>query len=218
MKEAFQIVFEDDFVIVLNKIAKILIQPSPKKETRTLTTLLEERIGGKVYPCHRLDRETTGLIVYAKDKRIQREIMEEFKKGMVTKKYVAFCKGHVKKKRGRWQDYIVDKEGKRFGERPKIAKTRYAVCGQLKGFSVIELEPLTGRTNQLRIHLAKAGHPILGERKYAFGRDFKINFKRLGLHAFFLSFIHPVSKERLDLKIGLASDMEEFLEKMKKEG
>lgn len=79
------------------------------------------------------------------------------------------------------------------------------------GFSLLKLEPQTGRTNQLRIQLAKIGHPILGERKYAFGRDFKVNFKRLALHAYFLSFFHPISKKRINLHIDLASGMQDFL-------
>jgi len=206
-------VLEDDFVIVLNKIAKILVQPSPNNEPNTLTTLLERKIKAKAYPCHRLDRETSGLIVYAKSKEIQKQIMQEFKKRAVKKKYIAFARGRFIKKKGVFKGYIIDQEGKRFGERPKKAETLFRVLEELNGFSVVELEPLTGRTNQLRIQLAKEGNPILGERKYAFGRDFKINFKRLALHAWFLSFIHPVSKERLNLKIGLAGDMEDFLQK-----
>ncbi|UCG34945.1 MAG: RNA pseudouridine synthase [Candidatus Omnitrophota bacterium] len=217
MREAFKIVFEDDFVIVLNKIVKILVQPSPKKEPNTLTALLEKKIKSKVYPCHRLDRETTGLIIYAKNKEIQRQVMEEFKKGVVKKKYIAFARGRFIKKKGIRKDYIIDQEGRRFGEKPKKAEMIFKVLEEIKGFSVVELEPLTGRTNQLRIQLAKEGNPILGERKYAFGKDFKINFKRLALHACFLSFIHPVSKERLNLKIGLANDMKDFLQKKKRE-
>lgn len=214
MREAFKILFEDEFILVLEKQAKILVQPSPKKEKHTLTTLLEEKIKQKAYPCHRLDRETTGLIIYAKGENIQRAIMEQFRRNQVKKKYIALVKGVLKKDEGMLEGFILDKEGKRFQEKPKKAKTYYRVLRKTEGFSVIDLKPLTGRTNQLRIQFAKIGHPILGERKYAFGRDFRVNFKRLALHAYFLSFIHPVSKERLQFRIELPQDMKTFLLRM----
>jgi 23S rRNA pseudouridine1911/1915/1917 synthase len=213
MNKPFEVVFEDEYLIILNKIAKILVQPSPKKEEVTLTSLLEEKLKEKVFPCHRLDRETTGLIMYAKDRKVQSRIMEEFKKGQIRKRYAAFVRGSLKKKVGQIEGYIIDKEGKRFKEKSKKAKTVYYVLKRYAGFSVVELEPVTGRTNQLRIQFAKIGNPILGERKYAFRRDFKVDFKRLALHAFFLSFIHPVSGDRVDLKIDLPPDMKEFLKK-----
>jgi len=210
-KQAFDIVFNDEYVIVLNKIAKLLIHPSPKKEKWTLTSILKDKIKADVYPCHRLDRETTGLIIYARDKQMQKKVMDEFKKGLVKKKYIAFVRGKIKKPRGYLSGYILDADGARFKEKPKMAKTNYRVLNNLKYFSVVELMPVTGRTNQLRIQLAKQGNPILGERRYAFRRDFRVDFKRLALHAYFLSFIHPVSRQRVNLEIDLPDDMKEFL-------
>lgn len=210
-KEAFEIVFNDDYLVVVNKIAKILIHPSPRKEKYTLTYLLEKKLQRKLYPCHRLDRQTSGLIIYAKTKIAERKIMEEFRRGEVKKAYWAFVKGRLNRKKGVLKGYILDKEGERFRERPKEAKSFYKVLKEYNNFSIIELIPLTGRTNQLRIQLAHLGHPILGERKYALGRDFKVKFRRLALHAFYLNFIHPVSRERIELKIDLAKDMKEFL-------
>lgn len=211
MSKVFEIVFNDEYLIVVNKIAKILVQPSPKKEKYTLTSLLGKETGRKVYPCHRLDRETAGLIIYAKSEAAQREIMREFKQGEVKKKYIALVKGKLSKKKGVLEGRIIDREGKIFGERPKQAKTIYRVLKEFNNFSMVELEPQTGRTNQLRIQLAKIGNPILGERKYAFRRDFAINVKRLALCAYSLSFTHPLSKERVNLEIPLPQDMETFL-------
>jgi RluA family pseudouridine synthase len=211
MREPFEIIFEDEYLIVLNKIAKLLIQPSPHNERYTLTSLLAARLNSAVFPCHRLDRETTGLILYAKKEAMQRRIMEEFKKREVKKKYIAYVAGHLVNKKGVLEGYIIDREGARFGEKPKKAKTRYRVLHEFRDFSSLELEPLTGRTNQLRIQLAKIGHPILGERKYALRRDFKVKFRRLALHAFFLSFVHPVRKERISLTAELPHDMKDFL-------
>jgi RluA family pseudouridine synthase len=208
---AFDIIFSDDYIIVVNKIAKILVQPSPKGEKNTLTSLLQQNMGEKVFPCHRLDRETTGLIIYAKRRDIQERIMEQFKKREVKKKYLAFIEGRMKKKKGMLIDRILDREGKIYKEKPKEAKTFYRVLRVFENWSVVELEPVTGRTNQLRIQLANIGNPILGESKYAFRRDFLVRFRRLALHAFYLQFIHPVSKDKVILEIDLVADMKEFL-------
>jgi len=207
----FDIIFNDEYLVVIAKIAKIVVQPTPSGEKITLTSLLEEKIEEKVFPCHRLDRETSGLIIYAKSTQVQKSIMDQFRTHTIKKRYIAFARGRFTKKTGFFDDFIIDKDGAKFGEKPKRAKTRYKVLKQKSEFSVVSLEPLTGRTNQLRIQLAKAGHPILGERKYAFGRDFKIRFKRLALHASQISFIHPFSNQKVNLEIGLAKDMEAFL-------
>ncbi len=207
---AFDIVFNDDYIVVVNKIAKILVQPSPRGEKNTLTSLLNQYLGEKVFPCHRLDRETTGLIIYAKSKQIQETIMEQFKQRMVKKKYIAFIEGRMKKKKGMLIDRILDREGKIYKERPKEAKTFYRTLRAFENWSVVELEPVTGRTNQLRIQLANVGNPILGEAKYAFRRDFLVRFRRLALHAFYLQFFHPISKDKVTLKIDLAKDMKAF--------
>lgn len=206
----FDIVLNDEYIIVINKITKIVVQPTPRGEKSTLTSLLKEKIKEKVFPCHRLDKETTGLIIYAKSALIQKNIMEQFRNHIVKKRYIAFIKGKFPKKSGFFDSYILDKDGLRFGEKPKRARIRYKVLNQKFEFSVVNLAPLTGRTNQLRIQLARTGHPILGERKYAFGRDFRIGFRRLALHAYFISFMHLFSNQKVNLEIDLAKDMENF--------
>jgi len=219
VKRAFEVLFNDEYVLVINKRAKLLVHPSPKREKYTLTSILESALKETVYPCHRLDRETTGLIVYAKNKDIQKKIMEQFRKRLVKKEYFAFIKGSLKNKKGFFDDYILDKEGARFGEKRKRAKAYYELIESFQEFSLIKLIPLTGRTNQLRIQLAKRRTPILGERKYAFRKDFVIkekkykgvDFKRLALHASFLSFIHPISRETVEIRIDLPEDMKNFL-------
>jgi 23S rRNA pseudouridine1911/1915/1917 synthase len=211
--EPFTIVFQDSDLIVVNKIAKLLVEPSPKGERYTLTSLLTEHLKQPVYPCHRLDRETTGLILYAKTQKAQQKMMKAFKERGVHKKYIALVKGKMAESEGILTGYILDTEGKRFGEKPKKAITHYRVLLPAQDFSVVELEPVTGRTNQLRIQLAKIGNPILGERKYAFGRDFKVRFRRLALHACALSFKHPTTKKHLSITIEIAKDIQEFLNK-----
>ena len=218
MKDPFQIVFDDDYLIVVNKIAKVLIQASKGEAKYTLTSLLGRQRGYKVFPCHRLDREATGLVIYAKSLSVQEKITDQFRRREVNKKYIAFVKGNLKKRKGVWEGKIIDREGKIFGEESKHAKTFYRVLKDFSGWSILELSPITGRTNQLRIQLAKINHPILGEDKYAFRRDFKVKFKRLGLHAFYLNFTHPISRQKVTLEVDLATDMSEFLDFFQKGG
>lgn len=200
------IIYEDEWLVVLNKPSGLLTIPTPKNEPRTLTNILNEEFKRKgfsfhLHPCHRLDRETSGLIIYAKGKSIQKIIMQEFKDKKVEKHYIAFVNGRLVQDKGTINTPIENSP----------SSSKYKVLERRNGFSVVEAIPLTGRTNQLRIHFEIIGHPILGETKYAFRRDFKIRAKRLCLHAKSLGFIHPVNKKNIFLDTELPADMAEFL-------
>lgn len=192
--------------MVLNKPPGLLVIPAPRKDSRTLTGILNEDLQKKgipyrLHPCHRLDRETSGLIIYAKGKSIQQKMMEEFKLKKVKKTYIAFVSGVPFKLQAEIKNPI---EG-------VVALTKYKVIEKRKDFAIVEVNPLTGRTNQIRIHFKEIGHPILGETKYAFRRDFRIRHKRLCLHAKGLEFTHPVRKDILSLYAPLPSHMKDFL-------
>lgn len=200
------VVYEDDWLLVLDKPSGLLAIPTPKKELRTLTSILNEDLKAKskpfrAHPCHRLDRETSGLIIYAKGKSSQQAMMELFRQRAVKKSYIAFVSGPPSRNAGEIKSPI---EGRN-------AVTKYKVIEKRKDFAIVEVNPLTGRTNQIRIHFRRIGYPILGETKYAFRRDFKIKAKRLCLHAKELRFTHPVTGEPVDLKSELPQDMANFL-------
>lgn len=202
------IVYEDEWLLVLNKPSGLLTVPTPKKEPRTLTSIVNEDLKQKglayhLYPCHRLDRETSGLIIYAKGKFIQKKMTEEFRRKGVKKRYLAFVQGLLPKAQGEIRYPIENKS----------AVTKYKVIEKRRGFSIVEIMPLTGRTNQIRIHFKSIGHPLIGETKFAFRRDFKLKAKRLCLHAQSLEFIHPITKKPTCLLIDLPQDSREFLEK-----
>ena len=187
----------------------MLVIPTPKKETNTLTDLinkdLDERgIAANAYPCHRLDRETSGVILYAKGKRAQQLFMDEFKKRAVRKTYIAFVQGMVKKGQGIITEPIFNRNKKR----RESAITKYRVLARNNGFTVVEAEPVTGRTNQIRIHFTRLGHPLVGESVYAFRKDFKLRFRRAALHARAIEFTHHFTKARLKLEAPLPKDME----------
>ena len=212
----FKIIFEDNFIIIVDKPPGLLVIPTPKKETNTLTTLLNRELDNRklevnAYPCHRLDRETSGLIIYAKGKRNQKVVMDVFKTKMIKKIYIAFVHGIVKKSFDIVKRPVYNRNKKRFEE----ALTKYGVSERRNNFSVVEIEPVTGKTNQIRIHMKEIGHPLVGESVYAFRKDFKLKFKRAALHAGYISFVHPFAKDRMEFKSSLPEDMKRFLENNK---
>ncbi|MFA6141857.1 MAG: RluA family pseudouridine synthase [Candidatus Omnitrophota bacterium] len=204
----YKIVYEDEWLIVVDKPSGILVIPTPKKETNTLSDLLNKELDERgievnAYPCHRLDRETSGLILYAKGKSAQKLMMDEFKNRRVKKVYTAIVQGSPKKDAGVIKFNIFNRNKSRSEE----AITKYSVLERRKGYSIVEAEPVTGRTNQIRIHLARIGHPIVGESVYAFRKDFKLKFKRVALHAGVLEFTHPVTKKNMRLTSTLPEDL-----------
>lgn len=202
------VVYEDDWLLAADKPAGLLAVAAVKGRERTLTGILNEDLERKkilyrLHPCHRLDRETSGLIIYAKGKSIQKRMMELFKERKIQKTYIAFLRGSLPMPRGEIKNSI---EG-------KSAITKYKTIAKKKGFDIVEVRPVTGRTNQIRIHFKSIGYPILGETKFAFRRDFNIKAKRLCLHAQGLEFLHPVTKQCVRLHSGLPKDLKDFLDK-----
>src|SRR4030042_2432042 len=184
------VVYEDDWLLVVNKPAGLLSIPTPRNERYTLTAVLngelkDKKIAYRLHPCHRLDRETSGLVIYAKGKAMQKKTMELFKEKKIKKSYIAFVHGSLTHAESEI-NYPLEK-------RPAL--TKYRVIEYRKEFSIVEIMPLTGRTNQIRLHFKYIGHPLVGETKYAFRRDFKLKAKRVCLHAKTIDFIHPVTKK-----------------------
>ena len=204
--KSISVVYEDQWLLVVDKPSGWLTIPTPKNETLTLTSILNkdlERKGAvyRLHPCHRLDRETSGLLIYAKGKSTQKKMMDEFHKGAVKKAYLVFVHGAPVKECG---EIRLPIEG-------KTAVTRYNVVQRRRDFSVVEAYPQTGRTNQIRLHFKQIGHPVVGERKFAFRKDFSIKANRLCLHARDVEFIHPITKQHIRLHADMPEYLKEFL-------
>lgn len=182
------IIFDDKYLLAVNKPQGMLVIP-------TLSNLV------RAYPCHRLDRDTTGIVLFAKDKETEQKMFRQFKQRRIKKKYIALVSGYPKYNSGVITKRIEGME----------AVTKYHVVEKKEGYSVLDVEPITGRTNQIRIHLKSIGHPVLGERKFAFGKDFKVKFRRTALHAKELTFTHPVTGKIISLKAGLPEDMKRLI-------
>jgi len=210
----YKIIYEDDWLLVVDKPSGMLVIPTPKKETNTLTDLLNKDMDSRgveanAHPCHRLDRDTSGLIIYAMGKKTQALMMDEFKKRRVKKRYIAFAHGRVKNDFGAIESPIYSRKKRR----KEAAITRYKVIERKKDYTVLEVEPVTGRTNQIRIHFKELGHPLVGEDVYAFRRDFKLRFKRVALHAKSIEFTQPLTKKHLRFDSPLPADMQNFLQR-----
>ncbi len=189
-----------------DKPAGLLSVPTPKNEPRTLTSILnqdaqERGLKYSLYPCHRLDRETSGLVIYAKSPSIQQKMAGAFRERKVVKKYTAFVHGKLPQRQGQLSRPI---EG-------KSALTKYRVLEEKNSYSVVEVSPVTGRTNQIRIHFKDIQHPLVGEDKFAFRRDFALRFKRVCLHAKYLEFVHPQTKKTVVIESPLPPDLQKFI-------
>jgi 23S rRNA pseudouridine1911/1915/1917 synthase len=201
------IVFEDDWLLVVNKPAGLLSVPTPRNESRTLTSILNQDaqdrgLKHRLYPCHRLDRQTSGLLIYAKTKGIEAKMADAFRNREVSKKYIAFVHGKLAHPQGTIASAI---EG-------KSAVTNYKVIQEKNNYSVVEVSPVTGRTNQVRIHFKSIQHPLVGEDKFIFRKDFALRAKRVCLHAKYLEFKHPATGYIVAIQAPLAADMQKFLE------
>lgn len=223
------VLYEDDVLLVLNKPAGIVVHPAPGNWTGTLVNALLHHfqtsggtistIGGKERPglVHRLDKETSGVMVVAKTDQAHRHLAAQFKHHTIHRMYEAFVLGVPKKGHG-----LIDlaigrdvKERKMFSartSRPKESVTEYRVDYRYgKAAAHVLLYPRTGRTHQLRVHLSSLGHPILGDHTYG-GRKVctveQIEIPRVMLHARTLGFQHPVTGETQEFTRPFPEDME----------
>ncbi len=196
----------------------MLVIPAPRSASPVLTDLVNQLYAkgasARLHPCHRIDRETSGAVIFAWGKDGQARMMELFHREEIDKTYIAFVRGRVKQARGTINRPVEDVYHKRDprGARPKPAVSRYEVVEYHRGFSVVEWHPRTGRTHQIRIHSAEMGHPVLGERVYAFRRDFTIDCHRLALHCHRMEWRDPWTGQARTVVSPLADDLKAFLD------
>ena len=198
------IFYEDEDLLIINKASGMLVHPAQSNYSGTLVNALLgysrelSDVNSKIRPgiVHRLDQETSGLMVVAKDNRTHVRLARQFQKHQVRKRYTALVEGHVEFDGGKIDAplgrniFHREKKAVQFDDDAKDAVTYYKVIKASGGATLIALFPETGRTHQLRVHMAHIGHPILGDEKY--GK--KNTFPRLALHAHCLAFTHPRTK------------------------
>ena len=215
-----RIIYEDDALIVVEKKNGLLTVPyNPKSSETTAYSILKDYVRKQsnrntIHVVHRLDRETSGVLVFAKSPELQ-EYMRTYWKQLVTKRtYVALVEGHFDKKEGTITTWLTeDPHTGMVYSSPKDdggqkAVTHYSVVksttigegDQELPISLVELNLETGRTNQIRVHMQSLGHPVMGDRKYGHGNEFS-PIDRLCLHARVLEFIHPMTEKKVRFEV-----------------
>ncbi|MBF0504338.1 MAG: RNA pseudouridine synthase [Candidatus Omnitrophica bacterium] len=214
------VIYQDENCLVFNKPSGLLVIPTDKNEHHTLVDLVNGQQGeeGRLYPAHRLDRDTSGVILFARGRECQQRLMQFFKEKKVKKTYIAFVHGHLKEQSGKIRIPIKDFHQRKFAPHlpAQSALTHFEVIEYYKNFTVVRVMPVTGRTNQIRIHFSKIGHPLVGEDKYAFRRDFALRFRRTALHALRLEWPDIKGTGMLCAEAPLAQDMVDFLGRAEK--
>ncbi len=218
---SLDIVYEDDNLLVVNKPTGLVVHPAPGNKDKTLVNalLFHTKQLSDINPerpgiVHRLDKDTSGLIVVAKDNNTHLQLSRQFAERKIEKVYVAVVEGEVEFTEG-----VIDipvgrnpKDFKKmrafFHEDARMAKTFYKVLCTNKKFSLLELKPVTGRTHQLRVHLNYLGHPILGDKKYSSKND----YSRLFLHAKYLKFMHPMKNKVMEFNLKVPNEFRAFFD------
>ena len=224
------VIFEDDLLLVVNKPAGILSVPLERKsELPSVYEQIEDRFRshGKRRPfvVHRIDQDTSGLVVFAKDPDTQRRLKVQFARREPERVYLAVVYGHPDPASGTWRDTLVwdtkaliQKQTHRNDPQGMEAISEYRVVESFRDASLIEVRLRTGRRNQIRIQARLRGHTLVGEERYVYGPDTlrSIPFGRQALHAFRLGFEHPADDRALRLEAPLPADFEDLLSRLRR--
>lgn len=224
---SLDIVYEDQDVIVINKGKSMVVHPAPGNEDGTLVNALLayckdelSGIGGVIRPgiVHRIDKDTTGLLIVAKNDIAHKSLSAQLKDRSLSRTYYAMVIGNLKSDEG----IINAPIGRSLKDRKKMAViqngreavTRYSVIERFLGYTLVKCSLETGRTHQIRVHMAYIGHPIVGDKVYGLKSD-KSGLDSQCLHAKRLRFIHPKTGETVELECPLPEYFEAFIKKLK---
>lgn len=226
------VVYEDDALIVLNKPAGLLAVPLPLQRRNDARSVFEDlkiylsrRGRRRPFVVHRIDRDTSGLVLFAKTEPAQLMLKEQFKRHEPERIYQAVVYGHPSPATGTWHDHLVwdlkaliQKETSPRDPRGKEAISHYRVIEQLAGAALIEVALVTGKRNQIRIQARLRGHTLVGEVRYIYGPDElrPIAFPRQALHARRLTFRHPADDREMAFDLPLPDDMSELVARLRR--
>ncbi len=225
-----RIVYEDEALLVVDKPAKLLAVPLERKAEASsaydqVQSHFRSRQKRRPFVVHRIDRDTSGLVVFAKNARAQERLKEQFKRREPERVYWAVVYGHPSPPSGTWRDHLVwdrkaliQKETHPRDPQASEAISEYRVLETFRDASLIEVRLRTGRRNQIRIQARLRGHTLVGEQRYVFGPETlrKIPFERQALHARRLSFLHPVDDRRMTFEAPPPADFTTLLERLRR--
>jgi tRNA pseudouridine32 synthase/23S rRNA pseudouridine746 synthase/23S rRNA pseudouridine1911/1915/1917 synthase len=210
LSRELEILYEDRDILVVDKPAGLLTVGTPTNKFKTADYILTDYVRkgslkwrNRIFIVHRLDQWTSGVLIFAKSEEVMSFLKAQWKD--TEKKYVAVVYGHLAQKEGIITSYLAEDKAHAVysttdATKGKLAHTAYKVLKETKRFTLLEINLLTGRKNQIRVHMADEGHPIVGDRKYG-----KINdgYERLALHSKSISFKHPTSGEQMTFEAKL---------------
>ena len=215
----FEVLFEDDHIIVINKPSGLLTIATNKEKEKTLYHIVRDYLVSKdknnrIFIVHRLDKDTSGIVILAKDEKTKNTLQENWNEYVDLREYVAVVHGHLKKEEDTITQYLKetktnlvyvakDKDGKE-------AITNYKVIDTNDNYSLLDIKISTGRKNQIRVALSSINNPIVGDKKY--GNNKFDPLRRLCLHANYLEFIHPITNKKMVFELDIPK---EFLEIIK---
>lgn len=219
------LVYEDKDMVIINKNPGVIVHPAQGYYTGTLVNAVLyhikdlSTINGIIRPgiVHRLDKDTSGLIVIAKNDTAHVKLTDMFKDKTIEKRYVCICKGNFKNSSGRIETLIGrdPRDRKKMAvvtENGKIAITNYEVLDSVQGFSLVDVKIETGRTHQIRVHMKSLNHPILGDEIYGSGSELA---KRQMLHSYYLKFNHPITGKEIVILGELKEDFKDVARRLK---
>lgn len=198
-----KMVYEDDDIIVVNKGYGLLSIGTDKVREGTAYSILKDYVkwsdpANKIFIVHRLDRDTSGLMMFAKNEQAKETMQHNWNNMVLSRTYVCVVEGTVEEDSGTFRSYLTENSRHEVystpepeGPQSKLAVTRWKVLARGKGRTLMEVELDTGRKNQIRVHMKEMGHPIVGDRRYGAGPS---PIHRLALHAATLRFVHPATR------------------------
>ena len=201
-----KLLYEDAYLIVVEKKEGLLSVATDHQKERTAQHILNEYVkrenrNNRIYVVHRLDRETSGIMMYAKDEKTQHTLRDTWHHIVTDRRYVTIVQGEMEKDQGSVESWLTDRKlyvsSSAHDDGGKYALTHYRTIKRANGYSLLEVQLETGRKNQIRVHMQQLGHPVLGDERYGCEAN---PLGRMALHAFKLCFRHPVTGELMEFE------------------
>ena len=225
-KMEIDIVYEDDYLAIINKPSNLVVHPAPGHYTKTLVNGLMyhfnnlSNINGELRPgiVHRIDKDTSGLLIITKDNKTHEKIAKMLEKKEIKREYIAIVHGEIEEEEAE----IIAPIGRDSKDRKKMAvtsknskyaKTNFEVLKRYKNYSLIKCILETGRTHQIRVHLNYINYPIVGDPVY--GPKKTIDTKGQALHAYRIHFIHPITNKNIDVEVDIPTEMKKTIDIIK---
>lgn len=210
-----RLMYEDPDIVVIEKQSGLLTVPAGQTREKTAQKIVDDYLYASdghshAYVCHRLDQYTSGILIFAKNSQVQQMFRDSWTSYVVERRYLAVCEGVPTDSEGEVRSYLAENSAMKVystddPEKGKLSVTRYKVLKTQGDYSQVDIQLLTGRKNQIRVHMSDLGCPIAGDRKYGA----KTNpIGRLMLHNYVLQFFHPITRENLRFELPIPKNFE----------